>query len=338
MRGARRPPPSPSPKNRLRGRSPRSNAADSAPGFHGPGVRVFGARGGSAGERRPDGEREAREGQRDQSGAEELVERRLVAVLGEGETEPREEAACESAGVGPVVHARHEEAHDEEDQRPLPVLLQDHAPVDTPALPTVGDDRPEEAEDRAGRTDRERHPEGVRDDEAGGARDREDDDEPSGPPNPHMPGLRRPHTRHTGASAFVRRPQEGQRIAPEVLRNIVAILGGDPVSLVEPYAEVDEPAGERTERAIRIALPGGLGSAGRARHAALPRPTSDGLVVHRGCIVLAADKACQLAPLSSRVGGFALTALDASRRVSSATSYPEGVSVWIGRASGAVAP
>src|SRR5438093_10747159 len=113
-----------------------------------------------------------------------------------------------------------------------------------------------------------------------------------------MPGLRRPHTRHTGASAFVRRPQEGQRIAPEVLRNIVPILGGDPVSLVEPYAEVDEPAGERTQRAIRIALPGGLGSGGRARHAALPPPTSDGLGVPRGCRLPPADTPGQPAPLS----------------------------------------
>src|SRR3989454_4094942 len=97
---------------------------------------------------------------------------------------------------------------------------------------------------------------------------------PSGPPNPHMPGLRRPHTRHTGASALVRRPQEGQRIAPEVLRNIVvALLDRDAVSRVEPHAEIDEPAGERAERAIRVALPEGPGSAGRARHAALARPT-----------------------------------------------------------------
>src|SRR2546426_1669461 len=66
---------------------------------------------------------------------------------------------------------------------------------------------------------------------------------PSGPPNPHMPGLRRPHTRHTGASALVRRPQEGQRIAPEVLRNIVvALLDRDAVSRSEEHtSELQSP-------------------------------------------------------------------------------------------------
>jgi len=58
-----------------------------------------------------------------------------------------------------------------------------------------------------------------------------------------MPGLRRPHTRHTGASAFVSLPQDGQRIDPDVLRNI-ALVGGDAVALVEPHAEVDEAARE----------------------------------------------------------------------------------------------
>src|SRR2546430_11343547 len=40
-------------------------------GFHSPGVRVFGPRGGSAGERRPEGEREAGQGQHDRSRSEE---------------------------------------------------------------------------------------------------------------------------------------------------------------------------------------------------------------------------------------------------------------------------
>jgi len=60
-----------------------------------------------------------------------------------------------------------------------------------------------------------------------------------------MPGLRRPQTRHTSASAFVNLPQDGQRIDPDVLRNI-ALVGGDAVA-VEPHAEVDEVAREGTE-------------------------------------------------------------------------------------------
>src|SRR5213076_3099054 len=71
--------------------------------------------------------------------------------------------------------------HDEQEQRPLPVLLQDHPPEDAPALPAVGDDRAEEPEDRARCTDREPYAERVGDDEARDARDREDDDEPRGP-------------------------------------------------------------------------------------------------------------------------------------------------------------
>src|SRR5947209_17573361 len=89
MRGARRPPRAPlPPRTDCAGEGPRSNAADSAPGFHSPGVRVFGPRGGSAGERRPEGEREAGQGQHDRSGGEGLVERRLVAVLGEESPSP----------------------------------------------------------------------------------------------------------------------------------------------------------------------------------------------------------------------------------------------------------
>src|SRR5262249_16018491 len=46
----------------------------------------------------------------------------------------------------------------------------------------------------------------------------------SGPANPPMPGLRRPQTRHTGAEAWVSRPHEGQRIDPDVLRNIAVLV------------------------------------------------------------------------------------------------------------------
>src|SRR5712691_5193376 len=62
---------------------------------------------------------------------------------------------------------------------------------------------------------------------------------PSAPPNPHMPGLRRPQTRQTAASAFVKRPHAGHRMAPEVLRNIVTIFC----------------LSEEADRAMRIAGP-----------------------------------------------------------------------------------
>src|SRR5687767_15908373 len=80
---------------------------------------------------------------------------------------------------------------------------------------------------------------------------------PSGAAKPHMPGFRRPQTRQTDASALVSRPQEGQRMEPLVLRNIglVVCLRKDAVTLVEPDAEIDEPAGQRAERAMRVAVP-----------------------------------------------------------------------------------
>src|SRR2546421_3997943 len=98
----------------------------------------------------------------------------------------------------------------------------------------------------------------------------------SGPAKPHRPGLRRPHTRHTGASALVSRPHEGQRIAPDVLRNIVVgrrrlvgSFGRNAITLVEPAAEVDQAAGQRAERTMRIPLPRrarAAGGAGDVRH------------------------------------------------------------------------
>src|SRR5437879_9887646 len=69
----------------------------------------------------------------------------------------------------------------------------------------------------------------------------------SGPANPHMPGLRRPQTRHTGAAACVSLPQEGQRIDPVVLRNIA-------------------------EGTVRVALPRRGGATGRAGHRVLGLP------------------------------------------------------------------
>src|SRR5919197_6143772 len=80
----------------------------------------------------------------------------------------------------------------------------------------------------------------------------------SGAAKPHMPGLRRPHTRHCAASALVRRPHEGQRIVPVVLRNIaLAFRLRNAVPVVEPDAQIDQAAGERAERPVRIARPRG---------------------------------------------------------------------------------
>src|SRR5687767_10080522 len=94
---------------------------------------------------------------------------------------------------------------------------------------------------------------------------------PSGPANPHMPGLRRPHTRHSAASAFVRRPHDGQRIDPVVLRNIVRRLRLDAISLVEPEPEIDEAARQAAEGAVRVVLPRDGRTASRAAYAARPR-------------------------------------------------------------------
>src|SRR5882724_6938099 len=69
-----------------------------------------------------------------------------------------------------------------------------------------------------------------------------------GPANPHMPGLRRPQTRQTAASAFVSRPQEGQRIDPDILRNI-GVPGGShsAAALIEPTS-TRRRVGEQTGR------------------------------------------------------------------------------------------
>src|SRR5262245_8365918 len=100
----------------------------------------------------------------------------------------------------------------------------------------------------------------------------------SGPAKPHMPGLRRPHTRHVGASALVSRPHDGHKMAPVVLRNIVFLRAWrNAVALVEPLAEVDQPARERAERTLRIAEPVGLVPARRAGDLARRRPTAGGM-------------------------------------------------------------
>src|SRR2546428_6449171 len=87
----------------------------------------------------------------------------------------------------------------------------------------------------------------------------------NGPAKPHIPGFRRPQIKQTGASALVSLPHDGQRIAPLVLRNIVARgVGGKAMTLIEPRAEVDQPAGQRTEGTLRICGPVDGGSTRRA--------------------------------------------------------------------------
>src|SRR5438874_10189359 len=89
----------------------------------------------------------------------------------------------------------------------------------------------------------------------------------SGPANPHIPGLRRPHTRHWAASAVVRRPHDGRRIVPVVLRNIVLPLGlRNAIALVEPDAQVDQAAGERAEGPVLVVVPRGALPACRTGH------------------------------------------------------------------------
>src|SRR5215471_11015026 len=90
----------------------------------------------------------------------------------------------------------------------------------------------------------------------------------SGPANPHIPGLRRPQTRHTGAWACVSLPHDGHRMEPDVLRNIV-VVARHAIAFVEPHAEVDQAAGEGAERSMRVALPGRGLAARRAGHGAL---------------------------------------------------------------------
>src|SRR5215470_2272090 len=129
----------------------------------------------------------------------------------------------------------------------------------------------------------------------------------SGPANPHMPGLRRPHTRHTGAEACVSRPHDGHRIDPDVLRNIAVVVGRYSIAFIEPLAEVDQAAGERAERSMRVAVPNGGLAARRARQRALGR--SEGGVIRgwhgrrrtrrpSGSNPTRARKACQLGHLA----------------------------------------
>src|SRR6476661_2786296 len=93
----------------------------------------------------------------------------------------------------------------------------------------------------------------------------------SGPAKPHIPGLRRPQTRHSRASALVSRPHDGHRMEPVVLRNtrgfvVVGRLRHDAIALIEPDPEIDEAAAQRAERAIRIAVPGRRHAAARTGH------------------------------------------------------------------------
>src|SRR5262249_7642951 len=123
---------------------------------------------------------------------------------------------------------------------------------------------------------------------------------PSAPPKPHMPGFRRPQTRQTGASALVKRPHDGHRMAPQVLRNIVGMLRFvDTITFTEPHAEIDQSADERAERTVGIAEPDDIGMAGRAREA-----------MHREGIVLSAHKACQLTDFPDACESFPINSPD----------------------------
>jgi hypothetical protein len=109
------------------------------------------------------------------------------------------------------------------------------------------------------------------------------------------------------ASALVRRPHDGQRIEPDVLRNIVRRIRLDAILFVEPPAEVDEATCQSAEGPMRVVLPVdgrtarrttiavrspraviGIGSPHFAVALAVDRPSSRG-------IVLACDKLVNLA-------------------------------------------
>src|SRR5260370_31088632 len=80
----------------------------------------------------------------------------------------------------------------------------------------------------------------------------------SGAAKPHIPGWRRPHTRQASGAAVVRRPHEGGGMVPVVFRNIVvALFLRDAIAFVEPHAEIDQAAGERAERPVRVPVPRG---------------------------------------------------------------------------------
>src|SRR6266704_428095 len=124
---------------------------------------------------------------------------------------------------------------------------------------------------------------------------------PRVPPKPHIPGLRRPQMRQTGASALVRRPHDGHRMAPDVLRNIVGMLPlVDTIPFIEPDTEVDQPTDERAEWAMRIARPDDVGMTGGTREA-----------MHRVGIVLSAHKVCQLSDFPDAWESFPIDSPDA---------------------------
>ena len=76
-------------------------------------------------------------------------------ALGQRQHQPGGEAPDEAAGVGDVVDACIKKPEDEQDQRPLSVLAQDHRAEGAAALLAEGHHRAEQAEDRARGADRE---------------------------------------------------------------------------------------------------------------------------------------------------------------------------------------
>ena len=124
----------------------------------------------------------------------------------------------------------------------------------------------------------------------------------SGAAKPHIPGLRRPQTRHWAASALVRRPHEGQRMVPVVLRNIVfALRLRDAIAFVEPDAQIDQ-------RQVS-AMPRGAPPARRAGDFLFARRPAD--VPRSGHPVGSYRRPTN--PVNSTT--FALTPSDGSRRV-----------------------
>jgi hypothetical protein len=89
-------------------------------------------------------------------------------------------------------------------------------------------------------------------------------------------------------------------MAPEVLRNIVTVLGVfDAITLIEPDAEIDQATHEGAERPVRIAGPDDLGTTRRA-----------GQTMHRERILPSADKACQLTDFSDAWTAFLVDSAD----------------------------
>src|SRR5262249_41846060 len=120
----------------------------------------------------------------------------LLAPLAEREDETAEEAADEAAGVPDVVDAADQEAGHEHDHGPDPVLLEDQPPERPAPLAPEGDQRAEQAEDRAGRAQRQVRAPQARGEEARDPGHGVDDDEASGTEHRLDVGAESPEPEH----------------------------------------------------------------------------------------------------------------------------------------------